>query len=333
MSILQLVKSLFDRKATREAGASQVATGIGDRLRSWLRNHRTVAVESGNRLLTNLLASTMTWLVIGVAIALPTGMYVMLDNAAAISDGWQGHPRITLYLKDRVSFKEGLEVSDRLLTHTEVAQTRYISAEQALAEFKSLSGFGQIVDSLDENPLPAIILVSPFHENIDSVAKLLAELEQLPVVESAAVDIQWLQRLYALLQLAQRSILAISVVLALAVALIVGNTIRLAIESRRAEIEVIKLVGGTDAFVRRPFLYTGIWYGVGGGLVAWWLVEVSLLWVSGPIAELAGLYDSDFELRRLGILAGILMLLVGAGLGLGGAWLAVNRNLKEIQPK
>lgn len=333
MKVTQRAKLAFRRKAPREAGASQAVTGFGDRFRSWLDNHRTVGRDSFNRLMANLLASIMTWLVIGVAIALPTGMYVMLDNAGAVSNSWQSQPRLTLYLKDTVTFKKGLEVSNELLTHPGIAKTQYISATAALAEFKSLSGFSSIVDSLDENPLPAIILASPLHENIEGISALVEELEHLPEVESVVVDIQWLQRLYALLELAQRSILAISVVLALAVALIVGNTIRLAIESRRAEIEVIKLVGGTDAFVRRPFLYTGAWYGVGGGLVAWWLVEASLIWVSGPVAELVGLYGSDFKLHRLGIFAGLSLLVGGAILGLAGAWLAVNRNLKEIQPQ
>jgi len=332
MKVPILHKTTGKRKATRDVGASQMVTGINENLRSWIDNHRFVAGDSLHRLFANLAASTMTWLVIGFAIALPTGLYMVLENAGTVSDGWQSQPRITLYLREEVSFAGGLEISDRLLTHPEVSATQYISASAALEEFKVQSGFGEIVESLEENPLPAIVLVSPQSQSIDDVTALVTEFENLTSVASAVVDIQWLQRLYALLELAERGIVAISIVLAMSVALIVGNTIRLAIESRRAEIEVVKLVGGTDAFVRRPFLYTGAWYGFGGGMLAWLMVEASLWWISGPVAELAGLYESDFELQNLGVLTGLSLLLAAIGLGLAGAWLAVNRHLKAIQP-
>jgi cell division transport system permease protein len=214
----------------------------------------------------------------------------------------------------------------------EITSADYISPVDALAEFKALSGFGEVVDSLDENPLPAVIMLDPASADVADVENLVLRLNNYPPIESLSVDLQWLQRLYSILELARRSIIGVSAVLALAVVLIIGNTIRLAIESRRSEIEVVKLVGGTDAFVRRPFLYTGFWFGLGGGLVAWILVEVSLMWISAPVAELAGLYDSDFSLLGLGPGVGILLFVISAGLGLTGAWLAVNRHLDVIQP-
>lgn len=321
------------RNSHHEAGASQSVMRRWDLLRSWADNHRKVAGDSFKRLTANFAASFMTWMVIGIAIAMPAWMYVLLANAAAVSDEWEGHPRIMLYLESRVTFKNAIDISEHLLTLDGVSDTEYISPSAALEEFKSLSGFGQVLDSLDENPLPAVIMVTPDSETIDGMEVLIGQFSAMPLVESVSVDLQWLKRLYSILELAQRGILAIAGVLAAAVALVIGNTIRLAIESRRAEIEVIKLVGGTDAFVRRPFLYTGFWYGLGGGLVAWILVELSLIWLSTPVAELAGLYHSDFNLLGLGADAGMLIFVVGAGLGLAGAWLAVNRHLDSIQPK
>ncbi|MDK1023759.1 MAG: permease-like cell division protein FtsX [Gammaproteobacteria bacterium] len=320
------------RKGHRDSGASQSVTRRRDLLQSWAGNHRAVAVDSLSRLMTNFTSSLMTWMVIGIAVAMPTWMYVLLNNAGAVSQDWDGHPRVIVYLKSDVSFGKAVELSEQLLNLQEVIGAEYISPSDALEEFKTLSGFGEVVDSLEENPLPGAIMINPASDDVAEVENLVQKLKKYPPVESISVDLQWLQRLHSILQLARRSILVVSVVLALAVALIIGNTIRLAIESRRSEIEVVKLVGGTDAFVRRPFLYTGFWFGLGGGLVAWLLVEASLMWVSAPVAELAGLYNSDFTLLGLGAKVGVLLFIISAGLGLTGAWLAVNRHLNVIQP-
>jgi cell division transport system permease protein len=321
------------RKAHRDGGgASQSVTRRRDLLRSWASNHRAVAIDSLGRLLQSFVSSMMTWMVIGIAVAMPSWMYVLLNNAGEVSQDWDGQPRVIVYLKHDVSLADALELNEHMVNMQEITSADYISPVDALAEFKALSGFGEVVDSLDENPLPGVIMVNPVSSEVEDVEDLVQRLEAYPPVESVSVDLQWLQRLYSILQLARRSIIGVSAVLAVAVVLIIGNTIRLAIESRRPEIEVVKLVGGTDAFVRRPFLYTGFWFGLGGGLVAWLLVEVSLLWISRPVAELAGLYNSDFALLGLGLDVGVLLFIISAGLGLVGAWLAVNRHLDVIQP-
>jgi cell division transport system permease protein len=320
------------RKVHRDGGASQFVTRRRDLLQSWAANHRAVAVDSLGRLLSTFASSMMTWMVIGIAVAMPSWMYVLLNNAGTVSQDWDGQPRVIVYLKTDLPFAEALKLTEYLVNQQEITGADYISSVDALAEFKALSGFGEVVDSLDENPLPAVIMIDPASTDVADVEDLVQRLKSYPPVESVSVDLQWLQRLYTILELARRSIVGVSTVLALAVVLIIGNTIRLAIESRRSEIEVVKLVGGTDAFVRRPFLYTGFWFGLGGGLVALTLVEVSLVWVSAPVAELAGLYDSDFALLGLGSGVGILLFVISAGLGLIGAWFAVNRHLDVIQP-
>jgi cell division transport system permease protein len=158
-------------------------------------------------------------------------------------------------------------------------------------------------------------------------------LQQLPEVELAQMDLQWVQRLYSLLAVGQRVTLALALLLGLGVLLVTGNTIRLAIENRRDEILVIKLVGGTDAYVRRPFLYTGLWYGLGGSIVAGLLLSLVMLWLDGPVGLLAALYQSRFELHGLGFAGTLMLALAGALLGLAGAWLAVARHLGAIVPR
>ena len=161
---------------------------------------------------------------------------------------------------------------------------------------------------------------------------VLALLLILPGVAQAQFDLEWVRRLDAILRLAQRGVLILALLLGIAVLLVVGNTIRLAILSRRAEIEVIKLIGGTDAFIRRPFLYAGLFQGLFGGLLAWILVAASLALLAGPVRDLAGLYGSGFELAGLGLRAGAILLLGGAFLGWTGSRLAVGRHLRAIEP-
>ena len=206
--------------------------------------------------------------------------------------------------------------------------------EQALQEFEAYSGLGHALQSLESNPLPPALLVRPQLEtSAEDLLALVIDLEQRVEVDDAVIDMAWVQRLQELLVLAQRIVLGLGLLLAVGVLLVVGNTIRLAIESRRDEIIVTKLVGGTNAFVRRPFLYTGLCYGVGGGLLALLLLMLALVMLSGPVTQLASLYQSGFELRGLGFGGSSVLLLLGALIGWAGAWLAVSRHLHEIQPR
>ena len=216
----------------------------------------------------------------------------------------------------------------------EIATVNYISREQALVEFTRLSGFGEALKALDDNPLPSVVVVTPalLHTSPAAAEKLLSRLKTLNHVDLAQLDMQWIQRLYAIMDIIQRTVEVLTILLALGVILVVGNTIRLAIQNRRDEIVIIKLIGGTDTFIRRPFLYSGFWYGLLGGLVAFCFVAVSVASLSGPIEQLAGLYRSQFSLHGLDL--GTTLTLAGASilLGLSGSWLAVGRHLREIEP-
>jgi len=323
------------RRSSKKDGASQSKTLRRDRFQAWFVHHQITAVESLLRLLSTPLQSIMTWLVVAIALVLPAALYVGLDNAQQMGAGVENTGKMSVFIhrKARDSAIQGL--SERLLSRPDVARISLISPSEALAEFQLRSGFGGIVERLDSNPLPSVLLVEPMLENTDTktLAQLQKNILKEAIVEDVSIDLQWVERLNYILVLAQRLVMALALLLVLGVLLVVGNTIRLAIEGRRDEILVVKLVGGTNAFVRRPFLYAGLWYGLGGGVLAALILSAGLAWLAGPISHLADLYQSEFRLRGLDWNSSG-SLILGAGLvGLSGAWLAVGRHLNQIEPK
>lgn len=324
-----------DKISRREQGASQSRTTLGDRLRAYRGHHKHVALDSLQRLIGAPIGSLMTWLVIGIALSLPAGLYVSLNNVQQLSNDWDGAAQISLYLDKRVSREVAEKLARKLRLRDDVETVEYISREQALVEFQALSDFGSVLDGLAENPLPAVIVVYPLEHRSSAggVAALRQELSELAQVEHAQLDLEWVQRLYSMMALVERLTLALAIMLSVGVLLVIGNTIRLAIESRRDEILVVKLVGGTDGFVRRPFLYTGLWFGLGGGVLASVILTAVMTWLDGPVAQLADLYQSDFQLLGLGFINTLRLWLAGAFLGLLGSWLAVWRHLHLIQPR
>jgi cell division transport system permease protein len=279
-------------------------------------------------------SSVLTWLVIGIALALPVGLNVALDNVSQVSAGWDSPAQISLFLQGEVSPDRLRELEGEMGARQDVSKTRVISRDEALDEFRTLSGFADVLASLPKNPLPDLILVTP-DAALDgpAVSALREELQGNSDVAEAVLDMEWLQRLNSLMALSRRLVLAIGCMLVVGVMLILGNTIRLAIEGRRDEIVIVKLVGGSNGFVRRPFLYTGLWYGVGGGVLAALLVSAALWSLEKPISDLAMLYESAFQLSGLGVMGSLNLVILGGLLGLAGAWLAVSRHLARIQPR
>lgn len=318
----------------RREGASPSRTGLRDRFKAWLQHHRLSAADSLLRVLNNPGSSLLTWLVIGIALALPVGLNVALDNISQVSAIWESPAQISLFLQDEVSIERAKQLRTELDARADVSETRLISREDALEEFRTLSGFADVLASLQENPLPDLILVTP-RGDLDepTVSALLLELQGNTEVAEAVLDMEWLQRLNSLMDLSRRVVLAVGVMLVIGVLLILGNTIRLGIESRRDEIVIVKLVGGSNGFVRRPFLYTGLWYGVGGGVLAALLVSAALWFLEEPIGNLALLYESAFRLTGLGVMGALNLVILGGLLGLAGAWLAVSRHLVYIEPR
>lgn len=305
-----------------------------NRVSSYFGNHLRVSIASLGRLYAQPVATLMTATVIAIALALPVGLYIALGNVAQVSSGWDGSTQISLFLHSNVKEQDAKKLLQHLEKHKNINKVEYISKEKGLEQFKEISGFGDVLKHLDNNPLPIVLVVHPkfIDKQANKISQLVKELDKNKLVELAQLDVQWVKRLYTFLEIASRGIWVISSMLAIAVLLIIGNTIRLDIQNRRAEIEVSKLIGASDAFIRRPFLYTGIWYGAIGSVLAWIITQISLILMESPIHKLALLYHSDFRLSGLGIENTLLLILISCFLGLTGSWIAVSRHLKEIEP-
>jgi cell division transport system permease protein len=301
--------------------------------RRWLGEHARVLVATLGKLTREPASALLTAAVVGITLALPAGLHVLVQNVSAVSYSWEGSLQASLFLRDSVGAERGRELAATLKRRPGIAAAGYISREQSLVEFRELSGFGEALDLLADNPLPAVIVVTPQRElSRKRMDALMQELAALPEVEVAKLDQKWLDRLYAILAIVERAVLVIAALLALAVVVTVGNTIRLEIENRREEIVVMKLIGAPDSFIRLPFLYTGLWYGLGGGILAWLLVHGALYILSGPAHRLAGLYGSRYELSGLDAQASLAVLAAGLFLGLlGSAW-TVARHLSRYEP-
>jgi cell division transport system permease protein len=302
--------------------------------RTWLRRHAQVSLESLGRLSRNRLASLMTAAVIGIALALPAGLYVLLDNLQRLSGAWDGQAGLTVFLRQATPETQARKLAGTIGAWAEVADVTLVTPAEALEEFSRHAGFADALDSLEENPLPPLLLVTPAlgHSGPAAAGALQQRLQALPEADLAQLDLQWVQRLDAILETALRGVLVVSGLLALAVLLVVGNTIRLEIQNRREEIVVTKLIGATNGFIRRPFLYSGLWYGCFGALLAWGMVEGGFLILADPVQRLAGLYQSDFSLETRPFLLLFALLTGGILLGLLGSWLAVGRHLDAIEP-
>lgn len=322
-----------NRTQTPRPGASARRLRLRDRLVAGARHHRETAVQSFFRLAAAPVQSLMTLLVIAIALALPTALYLTVASLQKLAGGLDAGNRLTLYLHLQTAPKVIDELLAQLRAHPSVSAVRFISAEQGLAEFKAASGFGDALDMLDNNPLPPVAVVTARDQSSAAALTALAdELAKLPPVDAVEIDAQWIARVNAIADIGRQTALALAIVLALGVLLIVGNTIRLAIENRREEILVVKLVGGTDAFARRPFLYMGFWYGLGGGILSWAMVAAGCWWLQFPVDRLAVLYQGQWSLARPGVME-LLVLAISAGaLGAGGARLAAGRQMRAIEP-
>lgn len=317
----------------RESGAKQSQRTTRGALQSHWQQHLKTARESLHRLLSTPAASLMTIAVIGIALLLPSALFVSMNNLQALSGGISSVSQISLYLNDNVTDQRAIEISEQLLQRDEIAFSEYVSPAQAAAQFNAYSGLGDVIDALESNPLPGVIVLSPSVIDVTAAGALLEELNALPEVESSQLDLQWVERLQAFLQLTQRASTGLMLILALAVLFVVGNTIRLAIEGRRAEIVVIKLVGGTNSYVARPFLYAGALYGLAGSALAWALLSIILLSLRGPALELLDLYSSDYQLQGLGGANSLVLLALGTLLGWLGAFISVRQHLAAIEPR
>jgi cell division transport system permease protein len=301
----------------------------------WLTRHLQSLLFAAGRLARAPLSTAFTVLVIAIALTLPTAFGLAILSVRDATGNFAEAVGMSVYFKQGVSLEQAQRLASNARQRGGVARVNVISAEDALKSFRVQSGFGAALDVLGDNPLPHALDVRPRPDaagpaQMESLKKYFSA---WPEVELVQVDSEWVQRLNAILDLLRRLVLGTSVLLGLGVLAVIGNTIRLEIYSRRAEIEVTKLVGGSNAFVRRPFLYTGLFYGLLGALLAALLVALGMYLLGEPVSRLATSYGSTFRLltpgpREIGALLG-----VGMVLGLAGAWLAAARHLARIEPR
>ena len=304
-------------------------------MKQWFERHAQTLVGSLGRLWQHPFATMLTILVIGIALALPACLHVLVQNVREASGGWSNALDISVYMKQSATLAQAEQAAKRVRQRRDVDEVTVIKADDALKEFRRSSGFGEALDALKGNPLPHALVVRPDADYRDAarVAALTAELRQIDGVDIVQLDTEWVSRFNAILDVVRRGVLLAAALFALGILVIVGNTIRLDIENRRDEIEVTKLVGGSDAFVRRPFLYNGVWYGTGGALVAGLIVAIVVFVLGDPVRRIAGLYGSEFHLQGIGLIGWAALLLGGATLGWFGSFIVATRELRQIEPK
>jgi cell division transport system permease protein len=301
----------------------------------YLTHHAQALLGSLGRLARAPFATALTVLVIGLALALPLALALFVTNAMNATGGFTGAVDVSVYFKPEIAIARVQQLAQNTRARAGVAAVEVISSADALAEFRQYSGFGTALQALGSNPLPNVLHIrpSPQASGAADLEALKHYLSAWPEVDVVQVDSEWVLRFNAILELLRRVLGIAAILLGSGVLAVVGNTIRLEIQGRRTEIEVVRLVGGSTGFVRRPFLYTGTLYGLAGALLAWALVGVAVLVLRAPVATLAQLYGSRYTLAGPGPREIGLTLAAGMVLGWLGAWVAAARHLRGIEPR
>ncbi|MFZ1344887.1 permease-like cell division protein FtsX [Thiothrix eikelboomii] len=301
----------------------------------WWRQQKQAIDFSLKRLWFNPISAWITLIAIALALSLPTSMHVLVKNLQSLTHNNQSVPTISLFLKPKVTEQQANDLAELVKTQPEVFSTTVVTRDQALQDFKKISGLADTLKTLGENPLPNIVIITPklnelgeTDADLDDFTKRIKTYKE---VEDVQIDVEWIQRLRAILQIAERIVAVVAALLAFTVLLVVGNTIRLDIENRKDEILVTRLIGATNRYIRRPFLYGGLWLGLFGGVLSLLVVNIALLFLVGPVNKLSTLYGNSFSIGGIDLTTTLEVLVISSILGLVGAWLAVNRYLWETE--
>lgn len=301
---------------------------------SRISQHKQAFHYSLTQLWQSPISTWITLAAIAIALSLPAGLYILLGNVKTLTDDKREVPTISIYIKSHVTEQQARDRAELLSELKDISNVKLITRDEGLQHMKRISGNQDLIDTLDgPNPLPHVLVVTPrmsmFGSSGLDLDDLAQRLRNYPEVESVKDDIDWVKKLRAILNIAERVVLVVGFLLALTVLLVVGNTIRLNIENRREEIEVSQLVGATTAYVRRPFLYGGLWYGFFGGVLSLVIVHSSLLFMISPVSQLAKLYGNHYSVTGLGTVATLIILSFSSLLGLFGAWIAMAQHLRR----
>lgn len=302
---------------------------------AWLTRHLQSALFAAGRLARAPLSTLFTVLVIAIALTLPMALGLAIVSVREATGSFTTSVQVSVYFKTDVPLQKAQQLATSLRQRSGVASVKLVSAEEGHAAFSKQGGFGAALEALKENPFPHMLEVRPEAGATDPerMESLRTFLTAWPEVDVVQIDSDWVRRLNAILALLRGIVVGAAVLLGVGVLAIVGNTVRLEIYNRRAEIEVTKLVGGSNAFVRRPFLYTGLFYGLAGAALAALLVLVGLTLLNAPVTRLADSYGSDFRLLTPSPRDAAVLFAAGGFLGLLGAGVAASRHLARINPQ
>lgn len=298
-------------------------------MRGWLNQHADALRIAVRRLAASPVNTLLSLLAIGIALALPAGGQMLLANAMQLARNAAPTPQISLFMDVGADRRAAKDVEMKLKGHSGVRSLRFIAREDTLARMKASEGLGDVIDALPKNPFPDAFAVLPADDRPEAMERLAAEFRKLPKVVHVQLDSDWVRRLDALLRIGRTGVVLLALLLGVGLVAITFNTIRLQVMAGRAEIELARLLGATDAFIRRPFHYFGVLLGLAGGGLAWLIVATAAWWLREPIGELARLYSLDFSLRPLALLDSIALLGAAAILGWLGAGLSLRQHLAK----
>jgi len=300
-------------------------------LQVWIAHHKLALTNSLDRIKQSPIPTILTILVVGVALALPAALQVVIKNLEATQESLTEQSQITLFIKSTTHSLTINTLVEELQAKAEITEVEFIPAAKAWSDFKQSTGLENADSVLDHNPLPPTIIVKPsLNASAENIEKLSQELQEIPSVEMAKVDMLWIQRLYSVVDFIKYTSIAISIFLIFTVLIVIGNTIKMLGQNFHDEIIVSKLVGASDGYVRRPFLYSGIIYGFSGAICAIFFVFIGILLLLPKLTEIAMLYQTELNLAVLGINDIFSLLLIGIILGLGGAWISANRLINSM---
>src|SRR3954451_7920159 len=300
---------------------------------AWISHHFHAFALAFKRLAMAPLGGLLSIGVMGIAFSLPAGIYVMLENLQTFSGGFSATPQLSLFLKTEASKEDVTEIESVLQQNPKVAGFRFMPRDSALEQFKKDSEWADVLEGLERNPLPDAFVITAATSSPEALEKLKAEFAKMPAVEHAQVDSAWAKRLDALLRLGRWAVLILGALLSFSVVAVAFNTIRLQILTMRDEIEVAKLIGATNRFVRRPLLYFGAIQGMIGGALAWLIISAGIHLMDEQLEQLMRLYETAFRLYHLSLEDSLSLLLFSGWLGWFGAWLSVANHLGRIEPR
>ena len=332
----RIIKDPPARPVRQEARQTKTAGGnFVDKLQAYRDLHAHALFSSLGRLVASPFTSTMTIAVLAIAISLASGFYMLVVNLQQLTGNLETSNQISLFLRDDASESDANKLADSIRQNAAVQSVKLITREQALAEFQTYSGFGSAINALEKNPLPIVLQVLPKNSLDDKqgLENLQLSFQQSPEVQSTQMDLQWVQRLQSIMDVARLFATLLNLMLGAAVLFIIGNTIRLELHNRRDEVVIEKLVGATNAFIQRPFLYTGFWIGFISGVSAWFIVTALMLILRQSVEKLSGLYGGSFHLLFLSFTDTLALITISSVLGVLGSWAVLIYQLQHTKPE